>query len=202
MPPIVRVKLKWNGFAGAPGYSNFFLRDKASGDPSMTTATHAANMIQNFGAYVRTYLPIEASLQVQSDVEVVEETTGEMLSVFNVPSYAALQGQAASAPYSAASGAVITWRTAGVRNGRRVRGRTFIVPLANSAYQSDGTLAAAMITSLNTNLQGAGFLGSTESAILGVYSRPSVKGASDGTWHQVTGFTIPDKVAVLRSRRD
>jgi hypothetical protein len=168
----------------------------------MTTATHAANMIQNFGAYVRTYLPIETSLQVQSDVEVIEETTGQLKDVINVPSYAALPGQAASAPYSAASGAVITWRTAGVRNGRRVRGRTFIVPLATSAYQADGTLAAAFITSMNTNLNGAGFLGSTESAILGVFSRPTTKGGSDGSWHQVQGFSIPDKVAVLRSRRD
>jgi hypothetical protein len=199
---MVKIKLRWQGFAGGPGYSNFFFMDKASGSPTPVTAQDAANNVQNFGAYVRTHLPIEASLQVQSDVEVIESTDGRLVDVFNVNTMALLQGQAVSAPYSAASGAVITWRTAGVRAGRRVRGRTFIVPLANSVYQADGTLSSSFITGMTTNLSGAGWLASTNTALLGVYARPSIKGATDGEFHTVTGFNIPDKVAVLRSRRD
>jgi hypothetical protein len=133
-------------------------------------------------------------------VEVLEETNGQLTNVFNVAAQSVLQGQAASAPYSAASGGVVTWRTAGVRNGRRVRGRTFLVPLASAAYQSDGTIASAVLTSLNTNF--ATFLSDTNSAVLGVYARPTFKGATDGAWFTVTGFNVPDKVAVLRSRRD
>jgi hypothetical protein len=199
MAPIIKAKIKWTGFAGAPGYTNFFFRD-ISGAPSQATADNAVLKANNWAIYVKSLLPIEAALQVQSDVEVIEETTGEMQNVFNVTAPAIVQGTAPSAPYSAASGAVITWRTAGVRNGRRVRGRTFLVPLANSAYQSDGTLAAAAISSLTTNMQT--FLSPSGSANFGVYARPSTKGATDGIFHQASGFSVPDKVAVLRSRRD
>lgn len=199
MAPILKVKIKWSGFAGGPGYTNFFFRDIA-GTPTQATADNAALKAGNFCSYVRTYVPIEAALQVQSDVEVIEETTGELQSVFNVTGMTAQQGQAASAPYSAASGGVITWRTDGVRNGRRVRGRTFLVPLANSAYQSDGTIASAALTSLNTNI--ASFLAPSGSANFGVYARPTSKTATDGIFHKATSFSIPDKVAVLRSRRD
>jgi hypothetical protein len=199
MAPILKVKIKWTGFTGAPGYTNFFFRDIA-GTPSQATAEDAATKARNFGGYVRGHLPIETILQVQNDVEVIEETTGELQTMFTVATKTPLPGEAPSAPYSAASGAVVTWRTAGVRNGRRVRGRTFLVPLANSAYQSDGTLAAATVTALTTNLNT--FLSPSGSANFGVYARPSSAAATDGIFHQATGFSVPDKVAVLRSRRD
>lgn len=197
---MLKVTLKWTGFAGAPGYSNFFYRDFSSSEPTQADADAAVQKVVTFGAYVRTYLPIEAALQVQTAVEVIEETNGQLQTVFTAPPTSVLQGQAASAPYSAASGAVITWRTGGVRNGRRVRGRTFLVPLANAAYQSDGTIATAVLTSLNTNM--TTFISAAGTPDLGVWARPTSKGATDGIWYAVNGFTIPDKVAVLRSRRD
>lgn len=202
MAGIVRVKLRWSGFTGGPGYSNFFYRDRSSGEPSTTTATDAATLVDNFGSFLQSRIPIGVNLAVQGDVEVIEETTGQLEDILNITPPAARQGTVASAPYSAASGAVVTWRTAGVRNGRRVRGRTFCVPLANTSYDPDGTLAAAFITAMNTNLAGASFLGNTNSAILGIWTRPTAPGATDGAWFQVNGFTVPDKVAVLRSRRD
>lgn len=202
MPPIMRVKLRWSGFTGGPGYSNFFYRDRSSGDPSVTTANDAATLVDNFGSFLQSRIPIGVNLAVQGDVEVVEETTGQLEEILNITPPAARQGTAPAAPYSAASGAVVTWRTAGVRNGRRVRGRTFCVPLASTSYDNDGTLSAAFLTAINTNLSGTAFLANTNSAILGIYARPSAPGASDGAWFQVNGFSVPDKVAVLRSRRD
>lgn len=192
--------MRWNGFQGAPGYSNFFYGGVFNGTPTQTDAENAAQNVFSLGGYVRSFLPAEVSLQVQTDVEVVDEATGELQTVHNVAPRATLPGEAASAPYSAASGAVITWRTGGVRNGRRVRGRTFLVPLATAAYQSDGTLAASTITALTTNLNT--FLNPPDAIEMGIYARPSVKGASDGAWFAATGFSVPDKVAVLRSRRD
>jgi hypothetical protein len=37
---------------------------------------------------------------------------------------------------------------------------------------------------------------------LGVWSRPSAQGASDGDWFPTVSASVPDKVAILRSRRD
>lgn len=200
MPKILQVTLKWSGFQGAPGYSNFYYMSTGDFTPSQATADAAADAVSNLGAYIRTYLPIEASMQVQTDVVELEAQDGKMSNIWSVAAKPVLQGEKASAPYSAASGMVINWRTAGVRNGRRVRGRTFVVPLANAAYESNGTLAPTVISSLNTNI--ATLLAAQPTATLGVWSRPSAKGATDGSWHSVSGFNIPDKVAVLRSRRD
>ena len=200
MTAILQATLKWTGFTGAPGYTNFYCISKTNTQPTQADADATANLLQNFAAYVRTYVPIEAAMQVQSDVIEIEDTNGAMQKIWSVGSRPVQQGQAASAPYSAASGLVVNWRTDGVKRGRRVRGRTFCVPLANSAYQSDGTIASSVLTSLNTNL--ATLIGGTNTAIHGVWSRPSAKGATDGKWFTTASFNIPDKVAVLRSRRD
>jgi len=94
----------------------------------------------------------------------------------------------------------VNWRTNQIRNGRRVRGRSFLVPLAGSAFEGNGTLSASTLTSLKSaadTLRTAA--GTTQ---LGVYARPTTKDATDGLWAQVTANTVPDMGAVLRSRRD
>jgi hypothetical protein len=103
-----------------------------------------------------------------------------------------------SGAYSAPSGAVLHWLTGTVRNGRRLRGRTFIVPLANSNYEANGTLAAGTITAI----QNAGLALMDEATTrLVVYGRPAPN-AADGVAALVTGARVPDMAAVLRSRRD
>jgi hypothetical protein len=103
-------------------------------------------------------------------------------------------------PYSAASGACINWYTDGVRNGRRVRGRSFMVPIGSNGMENNGTLNATALGSWRTATDL--LIASFENSTLGVWSRPSAPAATDGIWHKTTSMTIPDKAAVLRSRRD
>jgi hypothetical protein len=97
---------------------------------------------------------------------------------------------------AAGVGASITWLTGGIVNGKRVRGRTFIVPMYSNLYEADGTLSSGAVTLLNafgTDLVAGG---------LSVWHRPTGPGTADGSEHLVTGFRLRDKVAFLSSRRD
>lgn len=149
---------------------------------------------------IKAYFPPVVTVTSQSDAEVIEETTGQLQSVFTVTPSSGHTGPASSNPYSAASGAVVTWRTAGVRNGRRVHGRTFLVPLNQAAYAADGTLSTLGLSALNA---AATTLASAAGAPdLGIWARPTAPAATDGEWFAVNSFSIPDMAAVLRSRRD
>lgn len=191
---IHRVTAIWSGFAGAPGYSNFFF----TGDGSGGAADDSRSRVTAFFNAVRSILPSDVTFTVQREVAVVDENNGMVQEFLQVgePGSGTSSGTG-SGGYSAASGAVVTWNTAGVRNGRRVRGRTFVVPLVGIAYQSDGTLTTQALTALNAGadaIVGAGF-----DSGFGVWSRPR---NGSGLFFEATGHRIVDKVAVLRSRRD
>jgi len=204
MPTLLKVSTKWTGFSGAPGYTNLYFRDFGTGDgsgsdPDVAQAQAAADRVRAFFQLLSGSFPAAVRINVEGTVDTIDSATGELVGSLSVTAPATVSGSATGG-YSAASGAVVTWRTAGIRKGRRIRGRTFLVPLASTAYEVDGTLATTIrgnIVSAATTLSD-----STLTPDLGVWARPSVSGATDGQWAAVTGSTVPDMSAVLRSRRD
>jgi hypothetical protein len=197
----MRVKLRWSGFNGGPGYSIFHFQGLDNEQPSEALAQTAVGQIEDFAGAILNLVPKIVTLQVMPDVEVIDETNGDLTDVLSATPGPAVTGNASSFEnYASASGAVVTWRTAGIRNGRRVRGRTFLVPLTSSAYAPDGSLADSALTALNT--ASAAMVGSFGGPVLGVFARPTGPAAVDGIFHPVRSHSINDKVAILRSRRD
>jgi len=92
----------------------------------------------------------------------------------------------------------VNWRTNDYRFGRRIRGRTFMVPLNSNAYEGDGTLSTAARGDLQTFADT--MVSGTGGAEFGVWSRP--RNGAGGVFATVTSGTVPDMAAVLRSRRD
>lgn len=201
MAKIMRVKARWSGFQGGPGYSIFHFRDFNTDDPTNQNATDAIARVRAFFTTINPVLPNTVSIQVEADVEVLEDTTGALVGMVNGTSVSAVTGTAGgTAPYAAAVGAVVTWRTSSIRNGRRMRGRTFLVPLSSTAFAADGTLIDSALNYIN---QAATALRSNAAQPdLGVYGRPSGPAATDGVWYAVTAHSTPDMGAVMRSRRD
>jgi hypothetical protein len=197
---MARVKMRWSGFNGGPGYSIFHFRDfSGSGSVDLAAVNGALTKTQAFANAIKGLVAHTVTFQVENDVEVIEDTTGQLQNVITGTAQAAVVSTGATGTYSAATGAVVTWRTGGVRNGRRVRGRTFLVPFASAAYQTDGTLSTTAVTTLQT--AATAMIDATGAGDLGVYGRPSGPGATDGVWYAASGFTVPDMVAVLKSRR-
>jgi len=103
----------------------------------------------------------------------------------------------ATGSYSAPSGAVITWLTGLVHQGRRVRGRTFLVPIANQQLDTNGTLGSAFLTNLRT--AAAAYIATAVNPC--IWARPD-PGTTNGAAFTVAAASVADKVAVLTSRRD
>jgi hypothetical protein len=200
MVNMLKVKVRWQGFTGSPGWSNFYFGTESEGFHTDEQADAVADKVEAFFVAIKAHFPNQVTWAPQSDVEEIDPANGNLMFVRGTGARQTVSGTAASAAYSAASGAVVTWRTGGVRNGRRVRGRTFLVPTAMNAYEFDGSLQAPVITTLTT--AAAALLTPVSGLQLGIWARPTAPGATDGEWFPVQGATVPDMAAVLRSRRD
>jgi hypothetical protein len=201
MPDIARVKLKWTGFPGGPGLSVFHFKTDSGAAPDATDSLAVATRTRAFAEAIKGMIPANTTLTVDPSVEIIDTATGTLQTVYSVtPPAATVSTASGTITYSAASGAVVTWRTGGIRNGRRVRGRTFLVPIHGNSYQNDGSLDAGYITSINTAATNLRDIGSNID--LCVYGRESAPGAADGVAHVVTSHSVPDMAAVLRSRRN
>lgn len=184
---------------GAPGYTNLYFRNATPGIIDQAVADNAVLKTNVWLGSVATRVPTTVTLTISGTVEVIEDSNGQLQGFINVTAPAARVGTG-TGNYSAASGAVSNWYTGTVRNGRRIRGRSFIVPLAGSSLGPDGTLDTASVDNLRA--ASATLSAASGAARLVVWGRPTVPGATDGVSAEVITSTVPDKAAVLTSRRD
>lgn len=201
MASILRVKAAWTGFQGAPGYNLFHFGAFSETGFTPADSQSAVTRVKAFFDGIQTTMPTQVRVQVLADVEVLDPSTGELQEVHGVTAPAYTQGNTLStASFASAVGAVVGWRTSQVRRGRRIRGRSFLVPLSSTAFETDGTLNGGVITSITSAANT--LRTSTGAAGMGVWGRPSGPGATDGVWAPCTAVSVPDMGAVLRSRRD
>ena len=201
MVMMLKTTTRWEGFVGAPGYTNFYF---AVTDPIQQAVDDAKASAAAFFVPLAQRLPFSVALVTSPLVELVNSTNGQLQSVETATTGEGRTLGTDAGVYSAPSGGVVTWLTAGVHRGHRVRGRTFIVPLAAGSYESNGTLNQPAITSL----QDAGGALLVGASIPGIWARPHRSKTvppvvtPDGDFFPITGVRITDKAAILRSRRD
>lgn len=202
MAEILRVKTTWTGFQGAPGFTNLHFVALGGNPQTAEHAQQATNDCLPFWNEVAGLLNNQVKLTIDSQVEVIESTTGDLVAVHPTTPHPVITGlDGSTSGFSGASGACITWNTGQVRGDRRFRGRTYVVPLAAAAYSNDGTLSPGAMSGLNAAAShlSSGFSGTIPFIVWG---RPTAVGVEDGFVATVQGHTIKDKAAVLTSRRD
>lgn len=189
-----QITARYNGFTGAPGW----VRMKFTGALTVAEANSAAANWRTFLNSILTVMPSGSSITIDSTVgqyDDLGQQTGEVtLSV--IP--ASITGSSANA-YAGGAGAVINWVTNAFHMGRKVRGRTFLVPLTSAAFQNDGTLDATRQTAIQS--AGLVFATSTPQPIISSV-KTGAGGVTSGFTANIVGATVPDRSAVLRSRRD
>lgn len=199
MVQLARIKVNWTGFVGSPGYTNLYWRDPGSGTMSQPVVNSAITAVDTWLNAWQSSIPNSVSYVVAPDVDVIDDTSGELVNLFTGTPAVSRFGTAVGA-YSAASGAVVNWKTQGLHRARKIRGRTFMVPLSSVAMDTAGTLDGTKLAALRTAT--ANMISAFGTSALVVWCRPSDKDTPDGVAATVTGYTIPDMAAVLRSRRD
>ena len=181
-----KAVFQWTGFTGEPGYSVFYSEHGSFG---------VRDALQNFFATFKAFLAPGVIIHSPASGFVIDETTGAIVDTWSTSAPTNIVSSGAG-KYSAPSGAVVSWQTGTIHGRRVMQGRTFLVPLMGDAYDTDGTLLATCVTAIDsaaTTLRGAA------APHLGIYARGSATVA--GKFGPIIGHRVPDKAAVLRSRR-
>lgn len=177
----------WSGTAGLPGYSRFKFEGALTAAEAGAAATRVKGMFQTMAGLI----PTAVTITLQPTAQVFSEQ-GVLEAEFGIPAPTAMGGSAAGT-FAAPAGACINWKTGLVFGGRKIKGRTFIVPLASSAYEADGTLVGTARTTVNDAANG----------LISGTPKPVIAAASGGSGYAavITTAAVSDRVAVLRSRR-
>jgi hypothetical protein len=189
---VYQYRVNWSGTTGGPGVSVFNVR--LSGAALSTGPQQMADNIRAFFDTFKAYVPNEVQWTFPGEVTELDTVSGQLVGVHAVD--APLPVAAGSTTgYAHASGLRIDWHTASILNGRRLRGRTFIVPVAAAQFDAAGRIASSVITVFQT--AGEALVSGLENVgSLGVWSR------THGVIADVDQVSVSPLGAVLRSRRD
>lgn len=196
MATIERYRVNWSGVSG-PAVSTFY------GQPGGSVSDLTPALKTFFTALQALCLPSGVSVSFNTLVDQIDEFTGTLVGTRTVPQQSGVAGAAGTA-FSMPSGLLVQWITGAVHLGKRVVGRTFLVPAAG-VEAAGGVPAGGSRTAIAT--AAAAFVTST-SLSFGVWSRPFLPGigsdrpAHAGQAFTVTGAAVPNRFVVLRSRRD
>lgn len=158
------------------------------------TAT-AVESVHAFWASMSGDIPPDVDIQVENVGDTIDSATGVLTGAWAADPVAVVHCGGGGI-YAAPVGAVIDWLTSTIANGKRLRGRTFLVPLSFDRFQADGTLE----DNTRDSIQAYGeTLISEQSDSFCIWHRGT---GSDGSTGIVTSAHVPDMAAVLRSRRD
>lgn len=198
MTQLNRIRVALTGFPGAPGVATFY---------SLNTNT-VTESLHTLWTSLAGYMPSNVTITVASSGDIIDSTNGNLVGTWNHAPTAPIQGTKLGV-YAAPVGLMIRWDTDVIADSHRVRGRTFVVPIAAEKFAVDGSLdnpVAGEITgaaeayifeqSLDFVIWHRPYAGRAATATL------PAKAAHLGSHALVKRGTCPDKVVVLRSRRD
>ncbi|HEX6827321.1 MAG TPA: hypothetical protein VF077_13465, partial [Nitrospiraceae bacterium] len=154
---------------------------------------------------IKDLFPNALTIVVPNSGDVIDTGTNQITGAWVGSGGGTTSSTATANPFSGTSGALVRWQTGAVLNGRRVTGRTYLVPLNNLQYANDGSLsgtcvnaiqtaAAALITALAPNLRVYGPPRDADPDVEGDLGKPAIDAAT-------IAAIVPDLAVVMRSRR-
>lgn len=200
------IRTAWAGTSGGPGLTQMAIKEADGTFITSAGAQTAVNEVRTFWNAIAGLLPNEIILSVSPVIDFYNELNGDLISSITAATTPSLVQGSDTLGYSMASGGKLNLHTGAIRDGRRVRGTVYIVPLAGSAFTALGglgstprsTIATAGNT-LRTNLAAANLP-------LAVWSRERKATATlpqrNGAVTLVSTCETSEKGAVLRGRRD
>ena len=198
MSDLARVRVAWQNWPGAPGVSTFW------GDSTINQT--AIDALRTFFNAIAGNLPSGLTIQVPSSGDLISAQTGLISGTWSVGTTPAQVAATGAGAYAGNAGAVVHWLTnavvtstspkTGKTTARRLRGRTFLVPLISSAYDTNGSLGVGV---LNTVQTAANALLAAAPGVYNVWHRP--KPGQGENFSEIVSARVPDLAVSLRSRR-
>jgi hypothetical protein len=205
--PVGRVRAVLSGFSGGPGVATFHF------SPALVTwdgtlAQLAIDRVRDAYTAAAMLFTQDWRATIGPEVELINEASGQLEGVVAGTTRTVAGGNSNNQYAPRPVGLYTTYGTDGFVNGKRVRGRTFHVPVSYFAFETDGTPALASLLlarAFGTAMLDAG----TTDLVFGIYSRPvDAEHATEnspvrsGSFHGAISSGSPDFAVVLRSRRD
>lgn len=181
-----RIRVELTGITALPGLMTFY---------SVVAVPSAKAAVEAFLDDVKGLWPTGLTARVPNSGDLIEDSDGSLVGTWSEGSAATITSTG-SGSYAAGVGVRIQWNTNGIRNGRRVRGATFLCPLTTLQFDNQGTIGS---TPLATIQAAADALAADDTLL--IWSRPSPGGGSNGESNAVVSATVPDRITALRSRR-
>lgn len=180
------MRVVWSG-AGVvgPGLSTFYFDDGFS-DPTDVRAFFFA---------LASLIPDDVQITVPASGDVINPASGVITGTWTGTPVAVVNGASAST-FAIGVGSRIVWETDGIRNGRHVRGSTFLVPLTTALFDTAGRITA---THQGTIQAAAAGLLSSSANHMKIWSRP--EGFPNGQVSTVTSVRVSENPSTLRTRR-
>jgi hypothetical protein len=172
---------------GAPNACNVFYTIAGTG-------AAMSNRLQVFYTAIRGKLLSLQTITIVNSGDTVDVATGAITGSWVGGTDLTVSGLTSSA-YASGVGACVIWNTGVPVGRRRLRGKTFLVPLT-AAFDVDGTIDA---TSLNTLVTASNTLATSSGSTFVVWHRPVNN--LGGQAFPVVSATIKDTPAILTSRR-
>lgn len=198
MADVSRIRVTWSGTpVVGPGVSTFYLQGS-------TAAGWPAALVTLFTA-LKNYVPTGVTWTVPGTIDILDEATGELTGSQSLTGGGNVLSSGGAVDYKPGVGGRIRWVTSGVRDGRRVVGTTFLVPMT-SQETPNGQIQGLTVGNIAT---AANAYRSTAGIVPAVYSRPRVAQPSHvppisarvGASFAMTGVSVPTGITWLRSRR-
>jgi hypothetical protein len=191
---VLQYRVGWSGATvTGPGVTVFHSRPQGGATGSVAGAAEAARVRNAFVA-VQAQVPAGVTWDFPGEVTELDTATGTLIAVHTFTKPADLTSTGSATSWARPAGGRVDWFTDGIVAGRRLRGRSFLVPLTGASYDGTGTLVTGAITALSAFA--AARLATSASVAAAIWSR------THGVSFDVTSFDVPDEVAILRSRRD
>lgn len=191
-----RARGTLTGFSGAPGLVTMY--GQALGGENSTTAQVLMDRLSTAINHVVSTFPTAYTFTPDTSVDTLNPVTGALTGSSSVSSTTRTGG--ASQGYLATMAMVcVTWKTSAFIAGRRLVGRTFFGPVSTEFIDADGTPGSGLLTA--AGLTGADWINAGATGVDPVvWHRPV--GGSGGSCATIDSYSVRDKYAVLRSRRD
>jgi hypothetical protein len=195
---FTQFQFTWNGWTGAPGVSLF----RVSGDLDSTQTDAAAAAIRSLFSSIAVMIPSVVKISCEPLMRVVADGDGSLVHSETIATVPSDVNGSASGAFASLSGAAVIWRTTHSMGRRLLSGRTFMVPLGQSAFATDGRLASGFRTAISAGA--STYVNRVAAGVPGhpiVWHRPSFKGATDGSSWPVSSGGVGLYPAELTARR-
>lgn len=192
----LEYRVGWTGTPAEGGGVTVLHCRSAAGATTAAAATDFANRVKSFFDSVKTRVVGGVTWSFPPEVTELDTTTGQLEAVHAVTAPTDVVTTGSSTSYARPCGARVDWLTPAIVNGRRLRGRSFFVPIPGGEYDGIGSLQTTTVAAWEAAAnvyKDTGFFTS---------SQPCVWSRTHGILADITAINVPDRATILRSRRD